>query len=236
MPGTDDSTNNPACPIRLVYRRAAGDGRAGQGMGAEQANPCQALIPLLPAGWPAIGRPVCTTDILSVAILPNVLSAGRRSAAPRSANFGLHKFRLQRRRTRCPSYKERSRPAGWPEEPIQANPCQVQIVLSTDFRRARDGQDVRRTREDSPRTTPVSDFLVYRRAAGDGRAAPKSTPQAQIAGCGRAINAASANRGLRPGQHFRIGDQRRIILVYQRAMLDGPEAGTDPASGMERCR
>jgi hypothetical protein len=62
---------------------------------------------------PAIGRPVCTTDILSVAFRSNPLPASdRRSAAPRSADFGLQGFRLQRRRTRCPSYEERSRPAG----------------------------------------------------------------------------------------------------------------------------
>ena len=44
VPGTDRSSNNPACPIHLVYRRAAGDGRAGQPIPAEQTNPCQALI------------------------------------------------------------------------------------------------------------------------------------------------------------------------------------------------
>jgi hypothetical protein len=44
VPGTDRSFNTPACPIHLVYRRAAGDGRAGHPIPAEQTNPCQALI------------------------------------------------------------------------------------------------------------------------------------------------------------------------------------------------
>ncbi|MEY4178813.1 MAG: hypothetical protein RLY70_2387, partial [Planctomycetota bacterium] len=44
VPGTDRSANNRACPIHLVYRRAAGDGRACQPIGARHTNQCQALI------------------------------------------------------------------------------------------------------------------------------------------------------------------------------------------------
>jgi len=139
VPGTDRSANNHACPIHLVYRRAAGDGRASQPIPVEQTNQCQALIALLPAGRPAIGRPVCTTDILSVAILSKALSAGRRSAASRSANFRLHGLRLQRQRTRCPSRTN------------QKN----QSVPGTD-------------RSSNTPACPI--HLVYRRAAGDGRA------------------------------------------------------------------
>ena len=66
----------------------------------------------------------CTTDILSVAILSNPLAAGdRRSAASGSADFRLHGFQLQRRRTRCPSYIERSLPAGWPAGDRPSCPC-----------------------------------------------------------------------------------------------------------------
>jgi hypothetical protein len=139
--GTDPSTKNPACPIHLVYRRAVGDGRAGQRIGARQANRCQALIPL------SHSVAVACSDAVSRLYDGHLV---RRSLVV--SEFG--------RAERVPT-----------SSPKRVGSQRVNVIgdgigdrRSTDFRQARDGQDVRRTRSVSRRsgTAIVASCLVRR--------------------------------------------------------------------------
>ncbi|MEY4180436.1 MAG: hypothetical protein RLY70_4010 [Planctomycetota bacterium] len=133
VPGTDRSFNTPACPIHLVYRRAAGDGRAGHPIPAEQTNPCQALI----------------AD----------RSAASRLAGDRSSR--LYDGHLVRR---DPVESVVSQPAIGRVTFGELRSPRAPAPAATDKNQSVPGTD----RSSNTPACPI--HLVYRRAAGDGRA------------------------------------------------------------------
>ena len=141
---------------------------------------------------PSYKRRFTTSDAHSATSAPDFLVYRRavgdgRASKPQSRRGG--EFRLQQRRTRCPSYKEdaaNDRPADSGRHPF--SPCTTDILSVVRpgacdradnriglVRSARDGQDIRRTTRrftaiEAQSATPAPAFLVYRRAVGDGRA------------------------------------------------------------------
>ncbi|MEY4179439.1 MAG: hypothetical protein RLY70_3013 [Planctomycetota bacterium] len=142
------------------------------------------------------GQPLRTTDILSVASLSDASPASNPSATPHPADFRLQSRQLQRRRTRCPSYKgERYhelatsiaanhfvRRTSCPSRAcrmrrLRASHQPRHILRTSDCNRSRssvDGQDVRRTKEivttsqplRSRPTTSYDGHLVRRELVG----------------------------------------------------------------------